>query len=541
MSPKRRMPTKAELIQLQKLYRTDEKIGERLGGVPAYLVAYWRRKKNVPKHSQPKYSEAEIRNLWERYGDDDKCGLELGISKAAFYNWRRRYGIREKPAFLKLEQLELNFPGLKSRTHAPSLYGKRTMAQKIIARAVKTERVEVGQSTVAEPDMVVVQGSAGEVVRSFRQQKTEYVWNPSRIAVMLSSGFDDPTGRQADDNMMVRDFARRQRIRNLHDLQEGVCLQTILENGEILPGQLGFSTDHYAAAFGCISTLVMTIDSSAMGRLWADGTIQLTVPPSVRIDISGRRSRGVYARDILLSAFHKLGADGVRGKVIEFHGPVVSQMSISERLTLAGLSKEVGALGAICPYDSTTRRFLTGRTANSYAPTIPDKDAEYETGYQLNVDPIAPQIGCTGDAGNVKAAAELEGLAISQVILGTCLNGRFEDFRVAANVLKGKKVHNDCRLYVYPASRSVYLEALKKGLIRVLVEAGAIVMGPCCGDASNLIYGDLADGERCLSTAPIIPSGAGSAKADNVLLCSPATAAASALNAAVTDPTGYVK
>ena len=180
------MPTKTELLQLQKLYKTDEKIGERLGGVPAYLVAYWRRKKNIPKYSLPKFSETEVRNLWERYGDDEKCGLELGISKAAFYNWRRRYGIKEKPAFLKLEQLEFNFPGSRISMHSAPLYGKQTIAQKIFARAGELEKVEVGEEVELEPGMTLIDGDILKAIETFREAGVEYVWNPSRV--VLSPG-----------------------------------------------------------------------------------------------------------------------------------------------------------------------------------------------------------------------------------------------------------------------------------------------------------------------------------------------------------------
>src|SRR5512138_1912201 len=180
MTRRRTAPTKTELLQLQKLYKTDEKIGERLGGVPAYLVAYWRRKKNIPKHSLPKFSEVEVRNLWERYGDDEKSGLELGLSKAAFYNWRRRYGIKEKPAFLKLEQLEFNFPGAKLGPTVNALYGKQSVAQKIIARCVPQEReqVEIGETVTIEPDLVVSHYDTAEIVNQFRQSGIEYIWNP---------------------------------------------------------------------------------------------------------------------------------------------------------------------------------------------------------------------------------------------------------------------------------------------------------------------------------------------------------------------------
>jgi hypothetical protein len=231
MRKRRKIPTKAELLQLQKLYKTDEKIGERLGGVPAYLVAYWRRKKNIPKYSLPKFSETEIRNLWERYGDDEKSGLELGISKAAFYNWRRRYGIREKPAFLKLEQLELNFPGIRQPEHTSSLWGKRSVVQKVLARLADVERVEVGETIEVEPDLVICPGGAGTVVQQFKKQGAEFVFNPNKLIIMLDYA---PTrnGRcPAAANKMIREFARRQSIKALFDLREGVCQQLALEKG----------------------------------------------------------------------------------------------------------------------------------------------------------------------------------------------------------------------------------------------------------------------------------------------------------------------
>ncbi|HPC11966.1 MAG TPA: hypothetical protein PK112_07700, partial [candidate division Zixibacteria bacterium] len=192
MARRRKIPTKGELLQLQKLYKTDEKIGERLGGVPAYLVAYWRRKKNVAKHSVPKFSEAEVRNLWERFGDDDRCGLELGISKAAFYNWRRRYGIREKPPFLKLEQLELNLPGLKQRGHAVSLLGKQSAAQKIIAMAAEREKVEVGELVVVQPDVTIAHQDAAAVVRARLGGRAP------QVGLILGSGLGGFADRLAD-------------------------------------------------------------------------------------------------------------------------------------------------------------------------------------------------------------------------------------------------------------------------------------------------------------------------------------------------------
>jgi homoaconitase/3-isopropylmalate dehydratase large subunit len=536
------MPTKAELIRLQKLYKTDEKIGERLGGVPGYLVAYWRRKKNVPKHSLPKFSEKEIRDLWERFGDDDKCGLELGISKAAFYNWRRRYGIREKPAFLKLEQLELNFPGIKLHPASNSLYGKKTLSQKILARAAEVDRVEVGQTIEVEPDLVVSHGNAGRVIDLFKDHGAELVWNPNKIAIALANCFsDDASDNLPETHQKIREFVKRQGIRAFYDVTEGACHQVALEKGQILPGQIVVGTDQYAATYGCLSATAESIDTEQAATIWASGKVSRLIPPTIRIDINGRRARGVYSRDVAHSVMRQLAVVDVKDKAIEYYGSVVSRMTISERFTLTNLTVDTGASSAMCSFDSTTRRYLTGRTGAHYTPIIADKNAEYEQIYQINIDNLTPQLARPGNIDDIKPVAESEGLAVSLIILGTSSNGRFDDLRIAAEILKGKQVNPDCRLLVYPASRSVYLEGLKKGLVRVLVEAGAVVTYPgfwdCAGMGDHLV----AKGERVLATANYRLVNNIDTDDAEVYLCSPATAVASALNGSITDPTRYAK
>ncbi|HUV31761.1 MAG TPA: aconitase/3-isopropylmalate dehydratase large subunit family protein [Acidobacteriota bacterium] len=541
MKRRRKIPTKAELLQLQKLYKTDERIGERLGGVPAYLVAYWRRKKNIPKYSLPKFSEQEIRNLWERYGDDEKAGLELGISKAAFYNWRRRYGFREKPAFLKLEQLELNFPGSRLNVHAASLYGKRTMAQKILARAAGRENVAAGEWLDVEPDIAVLHGSSVGALKAFRSRGVDYVWNPNKIVITLGFGQSDGHRDRAVDHRAVREFVKRQGIRNFYDLQDGSSHQVVVEKGHILPGLLALGTGGQALSYGCLGAFAADIDDAAMAGLWATGGHAMQVPATVKIIVGGRRYRGVYAKDIVLSIIGRLGSAGAQEKAIEYAGSVVSQMTISERFTLANLSVEMAAVAALCPYDATTRRYLAGRAAGRSTPVIPDKDAEYEEMYQINVDQLLPQVAGPGGAARVRPAAELEGLAVHQVILGSCASGRFDELRAAADILKGKQVHADCRMIVIPGSRSVYLEALKKGLIRVLAEAGAVVMSSSNCPCQGMPHALLAPRERCLATTNSHLLGHLGSNEAELYLCSAATLAASALNAEITDPTRYMK
>ncbi|MDD3731042.1 MAG: aconitase family protein [candidate division Zixibacteria bacterium] len=540
MSPRKKIPTKIELLQLQKLYKTDEKIGERLGGVPAYLIAYWRRKKNIPKYSLPKFSEREILNLWERFGDDEKCGLELGISKAAFYNWRRRYGIKEKPAFLKLEQLELDFPNSKANVVTGSLYGKQDITRKIISPAVGGGKVEVGQTVEIEPDLVMVRNNAGKIINDFRSSGSEFVWNPNKIVIHIDS-FTRPSGDPGSrlSHKEVRDFVKRQGIRNFFDIREGNAFQVIIEKGLVMPGQFLVGNDRLTVSLGSLDVLAVFINDEEMSSIWTSGKFPFQVPSTVRVNITGRRTRGVFTRDIALSIVRQLQNSNLSGKVLEYGGPSLSQMSISERFTLSVISQELGVRAAICPYDSTTRRYLTGRIGGNLKPIMPDKDADYHEVYQVSVEQLTPQVSCPD--GNIKPVSELEGLPVNQVILGSHTNGRFDDLRVGADILKGKKINPDCRMLVYPVSRKVYLEALKKGLIRVYVEAGAMVMNPASESCLQMHMGGLSTGERCLATFQVPIEQGIMPQAAEVFYVSPATAAASALNAALTDPTRYVK
>ncbi len=541
MSPRNKIPTKAELEQLQKLYKTDEKIGERLGGIPTYLIAYWRRKKNIPKYSMPKFSEKEILTLWERYGDDDKCGLELGISKAAFYNWRRRYNIREKPAFLKLEQLELNFPGLKTQSGKPSLYGERSISQKIIAQKANTEKVAVGETVEIEPDLTVNQFYLGEIIEEFSKSSYDYIWNSNKIVLSLQAGIDRTKRLNPNINKMAREFVRRHNINFFYDINKGNSHQIVLEKGLLLPGQLGIGCDPNVVSYGSLSAYTAVISPKEMVELWGTGKVKLTVPPTLRIDINGRRLRSISSRDIALSIMKQLAVDDIEGKVFEYYGSVVSRMTVGERFTLTNQATAMGAKGAICHFDSITRRFLNGRTQENYNPIIADKDAIYQGMYQINIDQLLPQIAGPNGNKSVKAVAEMEGLPINMIILGSCSSGRFEDLRIGADILKGKKVHSDCRLLIVPGSQTVYLEALKKGLIRVFIETGAMVMNPGLPMRTPNLHQMMANGENCLATINgkyIEEIEEDSDK--SVYICSPATAAASALQGVITDPTRFV-
>jgi homoaconitase/3-isopropylmalate dehydratase large subunit len=537
---KKKIPTKADLTQLQKLYKTDEKIGERLGGVPAYLVAYWRRKKNVPKHSLPKFSEREIMALWERFGDDDKCGLELGISKPAFYNWRRKYGIREKPDFLKLEQLELSFPGLRVHGGAGTLLGQRTIVRKILCSPAGVDPDDIGESVHVEPSLAIVDDVLEQVVDAFKGHGTELVWNPNKIICSLGKSIFSDHECSAKSRKKLHDFVRRQGLKHALDHRVGTSWQNAIETGLVYPGNLVVGASAESVCAGALGAYVHTLDVHQMGTLWSKGKLDIAVPKTIRVDINGRTPKAVSATDIAFAVSKLLGGQQVAGRVIEYYGSVVSHMEIAERLALVSHAPLMEAKGAICGFDSITRRFLAGRTSHQFVPQIADKDAAYDGVYTVNVDQLTPEAMAFGKRKGIKRVADIEDLAVQVVVAGLSCGG-FEDLRLMAEILRTKQVHSDCRMYVLPATRSVYLEALRKGLVRVFVECGAVVIAPGTEGAIAPLSKILNSGERCLITSGAEILNVKHLEELDIYLCSPATAVVSAINGRITDPTRYVK
>ncbi len=539
--PRRKIPTKAELIQLQKLYKTDERIAERLGNVTPQLVAYWRRKKNISKHSFPKFSESEIRDLWERYGDDYRSGLELGISKAAFYNWRRKYNFKEKPSFLKLEQLELDLGGPHKSVGKRHQYGRQTIVQKILSERAGLERAEVGQTMEVEPDLVISHDDSSGIIEEFHNRGHSHVWNPNRIIISHEHCLNAKSERKSTAFKAIRDFIRKQNIKNYYDILDGVCHQAIIERGLILPGQLAIGTGNHNASQGCIGACATNIETSEVIEVWTNGRTSLRVPESVGIIVNGKMPRGVYARDVILFIAGKLTGKAVDAKAIEFYGTAVSHMSISERFTLTDAAAELGARAVICPFDSTTRRYLMGRTKMPFRPALADRDAVYSETYEFNIDQLIPQAACPHMPDNIKPVAEIVGQHIDQVVIGMGTNGRLDDLKIVADVIKGKKIDPDVRMLIVPGSQEVYLEALKKGLIRAFLESGALVINSGCASFMWAHDGILAAGERCLSTTSSNLQGSMGSPEAEIYLVSPATAAISALKGVITDPSGFVK
>jgi len=530
-----KIPKKEELLKLQAQYKTDKKMGEVLG-VPAYLVAYWRRKKNIPKYSLLKYSFERIKDLWETYGDDQKAGKELSISKAAFYKWRRKYNLLEKPKVLKLAQLELSLSEMNKRRDRGL-----TIAQKGLAIKAGKKEVQIGEIVYLEPDLAMSHDNAGLVIKQFKEIGVLKVWNPDKIVIPLDHRAPAESEKTAEAHHSIRLFVKEQGIKNFYDIKEGICHQVVLEKGHILPGELAVGTDSHTTSYGCLGALSTGIGATEMAAVWATGKIWLRVPESIKLIIRGRLPFAVYAKDVILYIIGELTVEGANYKSVEFYGDTIENMSISERFTLANLSMEMGGKFALVPFDNVTKKYLKGRAKRSYQPIYADDNAIYENEYEFEINKLEPQVACPHKVDKVKPIDEVRGIKIEQVLLGSCTNGRLDDLEIAARILKGKKVHPDTRMLVLPGSKSVYLEALKKGLIKTFLEANCVVLNPGCGPCLGAHQGILAKGERCLATTNRNFKGRMGSTESEVYLASPATAAATAIKGEIADPRNLLK
>jgi homoaconitate hydratase family protein len=273
-----------------------------------------------------------------------------------------------------------------------------------------------------------------------------------------------------------------------------------------------------------------------MAALWATSKLWLKVPTTIRIELSGTLPELVTAKDVILHLIGKLGADGALYRSVEFAGPLVEGMSISERLVLCNMAAEMGAKNGYVAPDETTFSYLRERGVTDYEPIYPDPDADYEEVYRFDLSDLPPQVACPHTVDNVVPVSEVEGIKVDQVVLGTCTNGRLEDLRLAAEVMGERPVAEGVRMLVLPASREVWVEAAKEGLLERFAAAGALVLNPGCGPCLGAHEGVLAPGEVCVSTSNRNFKGRMGSPEAEVYLASPAVAAAAAVTGKITDP-----
>ena len=369
-----------------------------------------------------------------------------------------------------------------------------------------------------------------------REMGADEPFDKSKIVVTVDHWSPAHTPQTANMHRSLRLFAEEKNLKHFYDVSEGICHQVFMEHGHALPGQLIMGRDSHNTSHGVMNAVSLPFGLTEVAYLWAVGSVWLRVPESVKIRMGGKLRKGVYAKDAVLQVIGKVTSRGCTYKSIEFTGDLIPRLSISERFVFTNMSVEMGAKTGIMPFDKVTERYLKGRAKKKFRPVAPDPGARYETEYEFDVSRLGPMLSCPHAVDNVKPVEEAAGVAVHQAFLGSCTNGRSDDIGEAARILKGRKVHPGTRLIVALASRLELIAAEKKGYIRSLLEAGAMVMNPGCSTCFGGNQGILADGEVCISSSNRNFKGRMGNPNAEIYLGSPATVAASAVKGAIADP-----
>jgi len=414
------------------------------------------------------------------------------------------------------------------------------ITEKILASASRKSSVSPGDIVDANVDMLMVHDLTGPLaVEAFKKIGLKKIWNNQKAVVVLDHQVPAESVKAAELHKMMRLFAKEQNI-HIYDVGKGgICHQVMTEKGHVLPGTVIVGADSHTCTYGAFGAFATGIGSTEAAGVFATGKIWLKVPEATKINATGEFKKYVTPKDLILHLIGKIGADGATYKSIEFCGPIIQEMSMAGRMTLCNMTVEMGAKNGIVEPDETTKRFLEGRTEKTLKPfesLESDPDATYEKIIDVNVSGLGSQVACPSSVDNVKPVSELGNVQVDQAFIGSCTNGRIEDLRLAAEILKGKKVKDGVRALVIPASKETYAQALKEGLIEIFTDADALVCGSTCGPCLGGHIGLLAQGETCVSTSNRNFIGRMGSTEANVYLASPATVAASALTGRITDP-----
>jgi len=415
----------------------------------------------------------------------------------------------------------------------------RTMAEKILSEHAGRD-VHPGEIHIVGVDVALLQDGTGPLaVRQLQSLKLEKLAHPERTVFFLDHAAPSPRKELSNDHVLLRSFARSTGA-VLCDVGEGVCHQVMNERF-INPGDVVIGADSHSCTGGALGAFATGMGSTDVAIGMTLGKTWMMVPHTFRIEVTGEFPPGVYAKDLILNLIGAIGADGATYKALEYGGPTIDRMKMSDRLTLSNMAVEAGAKTGLIASDETTREFLEAHGRGSKFREIrPDPDAEYERIIEIDVSQLVPTISFPHTVDNVRTIEEAKGIKIDQVLVGTCTNARLEDLEVAASILNGRHRHENTRLIVVPSSREVYLDALRAGYIETFIKAGAVVVNPGCGPCVGIHKGALADGERCLSTQNRNFIGRMGNPEAEIYLSSPAVAAATAVKGEIADPREFL-
>jgi len=408
----------------------------------------------------------------------------------------------------------------------------KTITEKIFTAATGKE-VRRGDYVLANIDKAMIHDiTAPLAIKAFKEiaGTDGRVWDSSKIVMAFDHQVPADSVISAENQMELRNFAKEQGVLN-YDIKEGIAHQIMVEKGHVQPGNLVVGADSHTCMYGALGAFATGIGSTDMGFVLAIGKLWFKVPETIRFEVEGKLDKNVYSKDIILKLIGMVGADGANYKACEYGGHVIRDLSLSQRLTVSNMAIEMGGKAGIIEPDKKTFDYL----GIDEFDLKTDEDSEFER-VELDVTGMSPQVAKPHRVDNVVDVEEVEGTKVDQVFIGSCTNGRYEDIKIAADIIEGEKIAESIRLIVIPATRDEYMKVLKNGLIEVLVDAGAIVEFPSCGPCMGGSFGLIGAGEVSVSTSNRNFIGRQGSPEGQVYLVSPATAAVTAIYGEITDP-----
>ena len=413
-----------------------------------------------------------------------------------------------------------------------------TMTQKILAKHAGLDRVVPGQLVEGKLDLVLGNDITTPVaVSEFDKAGLTQVFDKDRIALVLDHSTPCKDIKSAQLCAQVREFAKRFSITHFYDVGcMGVEHALLPEKGLTAPGECMIGADSHTCTYGAVGMFSTGVGSTDMAAGMATGLAWFRIPSAIKVTLKGKLQPCVSGKDVILHLIGTIGVDGALYKSLEFGGEGVASLSMDDRFTIANMAIEAGAKNGIFPVDDKTRAYLDGRVTRPWEAVEPDPDAEYEQEVVIDLDTLQPTVALPHLPSNTRTVDQVAGTHIDQVVIGSCTNGRLDDLRQAAAVLKGRKVHDGVRCIVIPATQQITLDAMAEGLIQTFIEAGCAVSTPTCGPCLGGHMGVLSDGERAISTTNRNFVGRMGPVTSEIILANPAVAAASAVAGCVADP-----
>jgi 3-isopropylmalate/(R)-2-methylmalate dehydratase large subunit len=429
------------------------------------------------------------------------------------------------------------------KTNSNNIYRRNvtmgmTMTQKILAAHAGLESVKAGQLIEAKLDLVLGNDVTTPVaVKAFQNIGVDKVFDKDKVAIVPDHFTPNKDIKSAEHCKIIREFAHEKEITNYFEVgQMGIEHCLIPESGLAVPGDVIIGADSHTCTYGALGAFSTGVGSTDMAVGMARGVAWFKVPAALKFVLKNKPAKWVSGKDIILHIIGMIGVDGALYKSMEFVGDGLQYLSMDDRFTIANMAIEAGGKNGIFPVDEKTLEYVKEHSTKPYTVFEPDEDAEYEAVYEIDLSTLRPTVAYPHLPENAKTIDEAKGLEIDQVVIGSCTNGRMSDLRIAAEILKGKKVDPRLRVIILPGTQKIYLQCLEEGIAKIFVEAGAVFSTPTCGPCLGGHMGILAKGEKALSTTNRNFVGRMGHPESYVYLASPAVAAASALTGKITDP-----